>query len=226
MSDWLKIAGESGIKTTLFVTGLFANNNKAEMARLYQKSRGQVEFAGHTYSAFVPNWLFIIFKLISGRRYGPKIYQRVDIAATKKAVESITGEPMLSWRTHEYNSDSQTYSVLGELGIKVVSEKYQTNFQPTAQGGIVFQPVNTLPDHENINHHFMKYCGGLDKLSIHDWLLSIKKIIDEKRETSDNVVILAHPSCMKSIDNFETFKDLCQYLESSETCLIKDLWKS
>lgn len=221
----LDIAQEYNVSTTLFLTWLFAKKNKDVLRLLYQAANGLIEFSWHTYTAFHPTWFFAILKWLSWfrYRYWPGWYQKIDIRLTLKAIKDIIDKDSVSWRTHEYNMDQNTVEILASQGIKIISDWYEPVFSTTFKDWIYYQPINTLPDHENIVHYSHTSCKD-HAIDVKDWLKEIKQVILDHKDTESNIVILAHPTCMLLSDNFETFRELCEFIGQFQTVCMKDIY--
>lgn len=146
--EYVDIAHSHNLDITLFVTGDAAAAN-AEQLRQLSRNDG-TEIAGHTWSAFQPLWLHrTVFARLFGSVYGPKWYQKRDVRRTLNTIERITGRPVMSWRTHSYESNGQTYEVLSDASVTVVSDIKDPNaLGATAydQYDLVEYPINVIPD--------------------------------------------------------------------------------
>ena len=218
-SPYLEIANEYGIIPTLFLTGKVVKEEGKKIRKL--QNEYAFEIGGHTYRAFKPRLLYGICNHLLGLRNGPRFLQRRDIRLTRKVIGDILGVLVLAWRDHAYRHDKNTYSLLAELGFKVVSDEVNgKKYSPQKAGnGLYSFSINVTPDHENLIHSEHNTTG----YSVCEWLDKIKneiKVVDEKNGVA---TLLVHPACMAIEDNFKTFEVLCEFISHFETAKMQDL---
>ena len=148
--QWVEVVNRYSLKATLFVTGLAA----LESPRVFEKISTQhcLEIGGHTFDAFSNRRKHEFFNITTGSFYGPRWYQRRDVAKTIKAIKDVTGINIKSWRSHAYRSDSITCSILRDFGITHHSDKLDPDAIIEKNEGLYHIPVNTPEDHSHIIH--------------------------------------------------------------------------
>jgi hypothetical protein len=218
LATYLSIARENGLKTTVFVTGKGVLEEGAKLADLIDPDR--VEIGGHTYSAFRPKIIYGTAARLLKLSNGPAFFQRRDIRLTVKTIAQGLGIRIRSWRDHAYRHDRNTYRLLGENGIRFVSDEVRPFNPPVSTGekGLLSVPINTTPDHENLKH----YCENAPFIAS-TW---VEKVIEEVRTLHElrlPAVILAHPICMFVEDRFASFQRLCERLKGYPSCTMKEI---
>ncbi len=220
MVEYAGIASSHGVKVTAFVAGKAALDAPELAARL--AAEPLVELGGHWFDAFP--WLlpYQVFGKLTGLRRGPAQWQARDIRRTIAAIERTSSVRIRAWRDHAYRHDRNTFGLLAGEGIKAVSDDVDPRrLGPKVVDGVLSVPINVLPDHESIRHPGDD--GAPPQLSAADWL----DRVDEQAEaivSRDGVAtILAHPACMKTIDEFTTFRRLCVALERYPTAWLSEL---
>lgn len=228
--EYVDIARSYGIDITLFVTGDAAAAN-AEQLRQLRRHDG-TEIAGHTWNAFRPLWLHrTVFARVFGSVYGPKWYQKRDIRRTLDTIERITGRPVTSWRTHSYKSNEQTYEVLSDTSVTVVSDVKDPDALGTTaykQYDLVEYPINIIPDHEHLFHGGrtresvaqLRASGWSDSFgsksyAIDEWCDRVVTQIDRIEDADGTATLLIHPGCMKAADDLDSFERICAHIASA-----------
>jgi hypothetical protein len=223
------IAGRHDLKVTFFVTGRAVEEEPEVFQRLAR--RDHVELGGHNYYAFQPRWLYNwIFYRTLGLWNGPAFYQNWEIRKTIKQFKKITGVRIRAWRDHAYRHDCNTYHLLANNGIEVVSDEVG----PECTGpylhddGIVSLPVNVMPDSDHMYHGFFqpettrgwslqRSTFPPDMMWPEEWLEQVKRQIESIVKKGGTASLLVHPAPMKIIDNFETFSKLCSFLSKFQS---------
>lgn len=230
--EYIKIAHEEGIKSTLFLTGKIFEKNKSIIKSLFKF--GNLEVGGHTYKALRPTRLHRAFEILSGSYYGPSFYQEKDIRKTLYSANSELGIKLLSWRTHAYASDRKTYDLLYKNGFKVISDKVKKDvFLPVNHpSGLISLPINCMPDHTHIFHgsrtpelvNSLKWSDDFtsESYTIEKWFRIIKSQV-EKTTKIGIATLQVHPICMYVTDRFETFSELCRFLSQFRTLFVKEV---
>jgi peptidoglycan/xylan/chitin deacetylase (PgdA/CDA1 family) len=162
------IAAEEGVKTTLFATG----KALLESDRTFRQLGGManVELGGHGWDSFCKPKMRTLLWSLSGSRHGPRWHQRRDVNRTVAAFGSVLGRRPVSWRQHAFYTDEHSYPLLGEVGVRVVSDRvvsmqlaecaWASQSIEKTESGLWSLPINTTPDHDSVEH------GGMDQASM------------------------------------------------------------
>jgi hypothetical protein len=206
-----QIAERHGLKFTLFFTGRAIRADAADAFPL--RSMDTVEIGGHGWDAFFPRWLYRPLARVSGSPHGFRSWQRRSIARTCAAIESFAGTPARSWRNHAYAHDPHTPGLLAEAGIEVWSDQVDEGltYPYLHQSGLVVLPLNTLPDHENLYHgdRTPDTLRDAAALTPAEWRAQVVEGVERIHAENGVATIMAHPLCMKVVDDLETFVALC-----------------
>lgn len=226
--NYQDIVESYGLQNTLFVTGKAVAEEPEIAERL--ASSANLELGGHTWAAFRPRILHRLFGAV-GHTYGPRWFQALDIRRTCKRLNEITDHAIKSWRTHAYLSNANTRNILGEQGIKVISDTVTPNevrATPTDVNGLTSLPINTLPDHEHIYHGSRTKTTAQESgddwsdeftsksFEIDEWLHQVKEQIRAIERNDGIATIMAHPSCMSIADDFDVFDRLCAWIVAED----------
>jgi hypothetical protein len=211
---YARIAGRHGLKVTLFITGLAAIEDAAIVRMLLEE--GNVEVGGHGWDSFRPPWRYRALNKLFGSPHGSSAMQARMVRRTRMTIERETGQEVRSWRNHSYGFDANTPSVLADAGIRVWSDDVDPDrVCPYAHGsGLTILPINTTPDHEHLYH------GGqtvetvpVAKRSHYNhpqaWRDGVRRQAEAIVARRGVATILAHPLCMKVVDDWQTFEWLC-----------------
>jgi hypothetical protein len=214
---YARIAGRHGLKVTLFFAGLAVIEDTANVRALLAEEN--VEFGGHGWDSFRPPWRYRVLNRLFGSPHGSNAMQARMVRRTCITIDRITGRQIQSWRNHAYGFDANTPHVLADAGIRVWSDEVDPDrIGPHAhRSGITILPINTTPDHEHIYH------GGqtLDTIPVakrpqYDhpdaWRESVSRQAETIVAQGGVATILAHPLCMKVVDDWETLERLCSSL--------------
>jgi hypothetical protein len=234
--EYASIAKDFGVKATFFATGKSVVEEKENFRVLLRYPN--VEIGGHTYYAFKPKWLYSgIFNRLICLSNGPAFYQNYEIKKTIRAFQDSLGINIVSWRNHAYRHDQNTYKLLGQNGIKFVSDEVEPDkIYPYNKDKIISVPINVMPDHDHIYHANLtpestkNWALNRDKFlpelyPIEEWLLIIKKQISNITKSKGTATLLVHPTCMKIADGFRIFENLCKFISSYESGFMRDLGK-
>lgn len=221
-SKYIEIAEYYSIKTTLFLTGKVVEEDKEAIIKLSGKKG--IEFGGHTYAAFQPKLLYKLSYRFLGLHNGPRWLQANDIKKTIKVFKDHLNVKIRSWRNHAYRNDRNTPSLLLNNGIKCYSDIASPSYKkPFTKNGIVYVPINVLPDHDYM-YHGNRRPGFFDETPLaksnfkttamppEKWLETVKKQVSEIVSAGGIATILAHPACMEIADGFVVFEQLCKFL--------------
>jgi hypothetical protein len=215
--DYARIAGQHGLKVTLFFTGRAIVEDGKDAKPLL--AMNNVEIGGHGWDALRPRWWHRLLSGLTGSPHGPQWLQRRMIERTCATLESFTRQPLRSWRNHAYRHDQHTAHLLSEVGIVVWSDQVQLERPgPFAdQNDILILPINTLPDHENMYHgartpRTVAQEGRGRSYPPSEWRERVSARIEAILDEGGIATILAHPICMQVADEFATFNKLGKFL--------------
>lgn len=215
------IAARHNVKLTLFVTGKACLEEPDTVTALSRYAH--CEIGGHTFCAFrsVRHWLS---QYLAGSMLGSAAMQRNDIERTIAAIQTATGKRITAWRNHAFHHDANSYQLLGELGIQIVSDRVATNTTSLERLSqeLLSLPINTLPDHEHVLHgkyvdgrtHFAQLEG---RKTIQEWRETVEQQVETIEHLGGIATILAHPLCMDVADGMQSFEQLCRFLSRYET---------
>lgn len=231
--DMAGIAAKHGIKLTLFFTGLCARESP-RLLNEFSKMEN-IEIGGHNYYAFKFRKLFGIYGRLTGLKNGPAFYQALEVRRTIQALRTVGPAEVLSWRDHSYRHDRNTRKILARYGIRYLSDTLSGDGgQPKSNGGVIDVPINNIPDHDYVYHgkrqpgtfdetHLLRSVFRTGAMFKSEWLNRIKRESTEIDSNGGISVILAHPACMKIIDNFETYDNLCSFLSKFMTINVNEI---
>jgi hypothetical protein len=212
------IAGDHGLKVTLFFTGRAVLEDAAAVDTLVQL--GNVELGGHGWDSFRPEWRYRVVNKLFRSPHGSKAMQARMVRRTCSVISHATSEPVLSWRNHAYTHDVHTPAALEEEGIRVWSdlvdlERSGPYHEQTTR--ITVLPINTTPDHEHVYHGDQTVDAvPSEKRSEYDhpsaWGERVARQVERVRDAGGVATILAHPLCMEVADEWQTFERLCAAL--------------
>lgn len=215
--EYAEIAARHGLKVTLFFTGKAVLANGDEARRLLGMEH--VEIGGHGWNAFQPRLWHGALNWLLGSPHGPPWLQRRMIRRTCEAVTGWSEQPVRSWRNHAYRHDSHTARLLGAAGIHAWSDEVDSaRVAPYRHAsGVAVVPINTVPDHEYLRH------GGWPKESAtlqwggpaygaDEWYERVRAAVESIAQRGGVATILAHPICMKVLDDWATFERLCAFV--------------
>lgn len=216
--EYARIARRHGLKTTLFLTGRAVVDDLGDARPLV--SMDNVEIGGHGWDAFYPRKLYAGLLRLSGSPHGPGLYQRYwTIRRTCVALERLTGVPVRSWRNHAYRSDPRTPALLARAGIRTWSDELdlERSGPYVHKSGLIILPLNTLTDHEHLFHGDLtseaaRVASRESVYSPDEWLERVCRQADAIVTGGGVATILAHPLCMKVVDEWATFDRLCSFL--------------
>jgi hypothetical protein len=143
------------------------------------------------------------------------------VRRTCATIERVAGQRVLSWRNHAYYVDSNTPRVLAQAGIRVWSDEVQLErLGPYShRSGLTSLPINTTPDHENLYHGSQTV--ETIPVSRRSRYNSPRAWREEVLQQAESIIakggvatILAHPLCMKVVDDWQTFAHVCSSLSS------------
>jgi hypothetical protein len=141
------------------------------------------------------------------------------VRRTSATIERLTGQRIRSWRNHAYCFDCHTPHVLAGAGIRVWSDEVNRDrVGPHLHtSGVTILPINTTPDHEHLYHgdqtlETVPAEGRPQYNDSHGWRESVSRQAELIVARGGVATILAHPLCMKVVDDWRTFERLCASL--------------
>jgi hypothetical protein len=214
---YAQLAGRHGLKVTLFFTGLGIIEDPASTEAILKEEN--VEVGGHGWDSFQRRWRYRAFNKLFGSPHGFNAIQARMVRRTRATIERATGRRIRSWRNHAYCFDSHTPSVLARAGIDVWSDEVDRDrmgphLHPS---GVTVLPINTTPDHEHVYHGDQTFeAVPVAKRSqysdSHVWSDRVVRQTETIVAGGGVATILAHPLCMKVMDDWHTFERLCSSL--------------
>lgn len=224
--QYCDIAARHRVKLTLFITGKACLEEPDAVAALGRYAHCQID--GHTFCAFrsLPHWLS---KHLGRSVLGSAAMQRRDIERTITAIQDVTGKQIMAWRNHAFERDANTSSLLGELGIQIVSDQVSTTttWVDRLSQELVALPINTLSDHEHVLHG--RYVAGRayfaqleGRRTIQEWRESVEHQVDTIERLSGIATLLVRPLCMAVADDMQSFDQLCHFLSRYNTRWISE----
>jgi hypothetical protein len=214
--EYARIAAHHGLKVTLFFTGRAIIEDPASVKALLREE--SVEFAGHGWDSFRPEWRYRTVNKIFGSPHGSRAMQARMVRRTCATIERAAGPRVLSWRNHAYRFDRHTPRVLADAGVLVWSDDVDPEqIRPYRDGSVTVLPINTTPDHEHVYHgeqtvERVSAAGRSDYDHPHAWVERISQQVESIVQPGGVATILAHPMCMKVADDWRTFERLCERL--------------
>jgi hypothetical protein len=217
--EYARIAGRHGLKVTLFVTGLAVREDEAGIRSLLREEN--VEVGGHGWDSFRPRWRYRATNRLFGSQHGPAAMQSRMVRRTCAAIERVIGKHVTSWRNHAYCRDEHTPASLEKAGIRVWSDEVdRRRVAPYSHSSrLAILPINTTPDHEHLYHGDQTVetipapqRSGYDHPD--EWRVRVEEQVEEIVADGGTATILAHPLCMKVVDDWQTFEKLCSRLSA------------
>jgi peptidoglycan/xylan/chitin deacetylase (PgdA/CDA1 family) len=223
---YLEILKKYKISSTLFMNGKCLEENPEKVKDLLKYN---VEIGGHTYDNFgsMGPIKSYVYRKLWGCIYGPVSYQRKDIRKTKRAFEKL-GLKIISWRTHSFGSNEETFKILKQEGIRFVSDVVG-EVKPFERGGIIHLPMNIPVDVNTIAYGELKpenrnpfaSCTK-GRIMPEEWFEIIKKRIVQNEKNKIDSILLIHPITMAVLDNFKLFEKIAKFLSKYESKKISE----
>lgn len=243
-NKFLELAERYGIKITFYVTGLTIKQEWNDFK--YIADSPLVELGGHTYSGIpLSGWEKIKYRIKGIKppshksNYGSLRYQRRDIIKTLEAIRHKAGRGVLSWRSHGYVHDENTYRLLKSFGLKFISDEISSvNIKPyTIKEGLISHPINVIPDHDHIfhAHRDMAFCSsaklrgygadefGCESYCVEEWGELVKKQVSNIDKAGGVATVLIHPLCQFLSDRFKTAEALFSFFSSYKTIWAREI---
>ena len=155
-------------------------------------------------------------------------------------VKKKTGQDIVSWRGHGLVHDSDTYNLLAEFGIKMISDEISSSklFPEKTKEGLISHPMNVIMDHDHVYHaHRTKeyvekakqrgygYAGDFisDSYTIEEWGEMVEKQVIDIEKKNGIATILMHPICQFLSDEFKTARKLLKLFSQYKTIWAKEI---
>lgn len=212
--EMVKLAKRYKVNVTIFGTGKSLVESCENWKKIVRFEN--VEIGGHTFYAFsdmskLKKWRF---KVMYGSFYGPPSYQKKDILATRRVFQEVLNIKIKSWRTHAFSGNKATWKILDRLNFKIVSDtcKVKGVTKPSKIGKNLYQIPISVPEDHSFIHHFR----GEKETALGKWKSITLLRIEEIKKKGGIFVLLAHPLCMKAIDNFKTLREIFRYIKKNK----------
>jgi peptidoglycan/xylan/chitin deacetylase (PgdA/CDA1 family) len=233
-----------GLKATFYVTGKTLAEEWEDFRPIAEAE--EVEIGGHTYDGLPANRMARLWYRMRGLcppshgyRHGSRRKQKRDIMRTVGIIKEKTGRDVLSWRSHGLVRDRNTYPLLAECGIRMISDEISdTKYVPEeTPEGLLSHPMNVLPDHDHLLHahrdrEFVEKakqrgygadCFGCESYTIDGWGEIVKQQVDRSEHSGGVATVLMHPVCQFLADGFKTAEVLLKLFSRHETVWARDL---
>ena len=232
------------MKVTLYVTGKTLAEEWEDIRPACEAE--EVEIGGHTYDGLPANRVTKLWHRIRGLcppshgyRHGSRRTQRRDIMRTLEIIKRKTGCDAVSWRSHGLVRDRNTYSLLAECGVRLISDEISdTKLIPErTPEGLLSHPMNVLPDHDHLFHahrdrEFVENAMrrgygrddfGCESYEIKQWSEMVRQQVARIEESGGVATVLMHPVCQFLADGFQTAEMLFEFFSQYETVWARDL---
>jgi hypothetical protein len=234
--EYSNIVREFGLRATLFYSGLTFVESQSHVEIV--ANNPAIEIGGHTYNCYQPKLIYKLWGRLTGDGNGPYIVQKYDIKKTVQAAFNL-GINLKSWRNHSYRFDRYTDQLLFDNGFTHVSNdvnpKSKIYCSPSVLNGkLIRVGVNVWPDHEHLVHGNVTvnsiYKRNLVRSGFQNvvfepdqWVDAVISMTEQHLNAGRNAIILVHPGCMKTLGNWELFRQLCGRLAHLNSSNLKDI---
>jgi hypothetical protein len=215
--EYAAIAARHGLKVTLFFTGRAVVEDGDDARSLW--AMDNVEIAGHGWNAFKPRLWHGMLSRVLGSPHGPAWLQQRMIRRTHATIERLTGRCIHSWRNHAYRCDRHTPTLLAAADIRAWSDEVnlERHGPYPHPSGVVVLPINTTPDHEYLRHgawprESVTLQSGGPSYDAEEWCARVCTQVESIARAGGVATVLAHPLCMKILDDWVTLDHLCRFL--------------
>jgi len=235
---YLKLLEKYGIKATFYVTGKTLDEEGEDFKPIADSEL--VEIGGHTYGGLPISNLYRAWCKITGKTpvshsytHGSCLQQKNDIQKMIDVVKARTGKDIVSWRSHGLVFDENTYPLLAELGIKMISDS--TNWSKIVpekmKEGLISHSMNVIMDHDHV-YHAHRTKEYVDKMkenwpwpddptkesyAIEEWARIVEKQVRDIEKKGGIATVLMHPICMYLADKFKTAEKLLKLFSQYKT---------
>jgi len=220
-----RLVQQAGLKITYYVTGRTMVEEWDDFRSIADAP--EVEIGGHTFAGLPQTgWMRLWYRVRGltppshGYCHGSRRKQLRDIRRTIEAIRQRTGRQIVSWRSHGLVRDENTYSLLAECGIRLISDEISAaNLLPERLAeGLLSHPMNVLTDHDHLLHAHRdaafvaraKARGygadafGCESYSIQEWGARVLEQVERIQERGGVATVLMHPICQFLADDFRT----------------------
>jgi len=243
-NKFLELAAKYGLKITFYVTGLTLKEEWDDFKDI--AGSPLVELGGHTYSGIpLSGWERIKYCLRGIKPpshkndYGSIKYQKKDIYRTLEIISNKTGKEVVSWRSHGYVHDDNTYKLLNDFGVRFISDEISSTIVKPyrIKEGLICHPINSVPDHDHIFHAHRDevFCEsaklrgygadafGCENYYAEEWGELVKKQVLDIERTGGLATVLMHPLCQFLADGFKTAETLFGFFSRYKTIWVREI---
>ncbi|MDO9464454.1 MAG: polysaccharide deacetylase family protein [bacterium] len=241
---YLKLLEKYGIKATFYVTGKTLDEEWEDFKPIADSEL--VEIGGHTYGGLPISNLYRAWCKITGKApvshsytHGSCLQQKKDIQKMIDVVKTKAGKNIVSWRSHGLVFDENTYPLLAEMGVQMISDDPSWNkiYAEKTKEGLISHPMNVIMDHDHIYHaHRTKeYVDNMkenwpwpddstaDSYTIEEWGRMVEKQVLDIEKKGGIATVLMHPICMYTSDNFKTAEKLFKIFSKYKTIWAREI---
>ena len=214
LTDMVNALKERGMRTTIFVTGEFANSQAMLVRSLYLDG---FEIALHGYS--------------TGEQLATMTYdeQKNLISRAKQAVEGceVCGmyKPVVGFRPQYFSQNEDTYRVLDELGLThnsgfkagvLYTEGHQDDVAPYSVEGHQFAavPITTVEYDGRRIYLCDMACAIADKLPAQQWAQALQMVLDQTLQPKQPLVVLLHCIITGDQANYTYWQPYLDFLDA------------
>ncbi|MFH1905177.1 MAG: polysaccharide deacetylase family protein [bacterium] len=241
---YLNLMEKYGIKATFYVVGKTLDEEWDDFKPIADSEL--VEIGGHTYRGLPLSNLYRIWCKIRGKTpvshsytHGSRLQQKKDIQKMIDVVKARTGKNIVSWRSHGLVFDDDTYPLLTEMGVLMISDdlNWDKIHPEKTKDGLISHPMNVIMDHDHIYHaHRTKeYVNRMkenwpwpddpttDSYTIEEWGRMVEKQVLDIEEKGGIATVLMHPLCMHLADRFRTAEKLFKLFSQYKTIWAQEI---
>jgi len=241
---YLKLLEKYGIKATFYVTGKTLDEEWNDFKPIADSEL--VEIGGHTYGGLPISNLYRAWCKITGKTplshsytHGSRMQQKKDIQKMIDVVKARTGKNVVSWRSHGLVFDNNTYPLLAEMRVQMISDDLNWNkiHPEKIKEGLISHPMNVIMDHDHIYHaHRTKeYVDKMGKnwpwpddpakgsYTVEEWGKMVEEQVLDIEEKGGIATVLMHPICMYISDCFKTAEKLFKVFSKYKTIWAQEI---
>jgi peptidoglycan/xylan/chitin deacetylase (PgdA/CDA1 family) len=241
---YLKILEQYNLKVTFYTTGKTMKREWNDFKPIAESPL--VEIGGHTYSGLPRSVYSRMLYRISGKptvshsdSHGNYSRQTRDVEKMIRISRIRTGKAVVSWRSHGLVTDSNTYTILKEKGIKFISDDLcWVKIHPErTEEGLISHPINVIMDHDHVYHahrtpHFVKKQmrnwplqndPTSESYYITEWGNIVERQVAAIEKRGGVATVLLHPICMYLADEFKTADRLFKFFSNYTTVWAREV---